>query len=620
MLKKTHLAFLLLSVFVVAAARGAPMLRLNIPRATVAMPDALLGSTGEHLPVWIAAGTDGSANISVEAWNAGDGNLVLAVNGGTSDWLAPELGGMAACSFDAARTCQEIRVLFETANLPEGTYRGEVVVLDPNAVDSPQRVPVTIYVDGNVPDRVDLYVRPDEASSESIEFQTAGGPAPILTVNPAGQYLLVSSSGQGSFKFQHTHRLTGLYGAGLPVADQEGGVTISGSSFGEDNRVVPVTLHVTNNPIAWASSKALTRIVEGRVVREILRVLKFSEAEGMDAPGQEILVLNRGDGSLTVNSVEVETDSGGDWLSTEDLGEGTYLVSVSTGDLAPDLYTGLVRFNTNAANDPLEVPVEFEVLVASPPEVSFDSVVNGATFDSAKPVSPGAIVSLFGTQLAPLTDGAESTPLPRELASTKVIINGLEAPLFFVSYRQINFQIPWETPQGTRTVQVVRDGQAGNLVSADISDRSSGIFRLNIGEYGVIVNAFQSTPGNVVLSLPEGTISAPGFSSAPARPGDALVIYATGLGGVAPPVGTGEETPPPLPFVEAFDVPLVNFGRVVLGPFALPFFVGLTPGLVGLFQVNVFIPDEAPTNPRTAITLDYSDGRRSNTVEIAVER
>ena len=58
----------------------------------------------------------------------------------------------------------------------------------------------------------------------------------------------------------------------------------------------------------------------------------------------------------------------------------------------------------------------------------------------------------------------------------------------------------------------------------------------------------------------------------------------------------------------------------MLGPFAVPFFVGLTPSLVGLFQVNVFVPDEAPTNARTAITLDYSDGRRSNTLEIAVER
>ena len=359
------------------------MLRLNIPRASVAMPDALQGSTGEHLPVWIAAGTDGPANISVEAWNAGDGNLALTVNGGTSDWLAPELGGMAPCSFDAERTCQEIRVLFEAANLPNGAYRGKVVVADPNAVDSPQRVPVTVYVDGNVPDRVDLYVRPDDANSDAIEFQTAGGTAPTLTVNPAGQYLLVSSSGQGSFKFQHTHRLTGIYRAGLLVGDQEGSVTISGSSFGEDNGVVPVTLHVTNNPIATASST----------------VLKFLEAQGMDAAGRVLAVSNRGNGSLTISGVEVETDSGGSWLSTQDLGGGIYLVSASTGGLVPDLYTGLVRFNTNAVNDPLEVSVEFEVLVAGPPEIAFDSVVNAATFDSAKPVSPGAIVSLFGTQL-----------------------------------------------------------------------------------------------------------------------------------------------------------------------------------------------------------------------------
>ncbi len=248
MIKKILLVFLLPSVFAVTAARGAPMLRLNVPRAAVGMPNALKGSTGEHLPVWIAAGTNGPANIAIEAWNAGDGNLALTVNGGTSDWLAPALGGMAPCSFDAARMCQAIGVLFEAATLPDGTYRGEVVVLDANAVDSPQRVPVTVYVDGNVPDRVDLYVRPDDANSDSTEFQTAGGPAPTLTVSPAGQYLLVSSSGQGSFKFQHTHRLTGVYGASLPVGDQDGSLTISGSSFGEDNGVVPVTLHVTNSP------------------------------------------------------------------------------------------------------------------------------------------------------------------------------------------------------------------------------------------------------------------------------------------------------------------------------------------------------------------------------------
>ncbi len=604
MLKRLQLAFFLLSVFVVAPAGGAPMLRLNIPRATVAMPDALLGSTGEQLPVWISAGTDGPTNISIEAWNGGDGNLALGVNGGTSDWLAPELGGMAPCSFDSTRTCQEIRVLFEAASLPGGAYRGKVVVSDPNAVDAPQRVPVTLYVDGNVPDGADLYVRPDVASSDSIEFQTAGGPSPTITPSPAGQYLLVSSSGQGSFKFQHTHRLTGIYQAGLPIGDQEGSVTISGSSFGQDNRVVPVTLHVTDSPIATASST----------------LLKFSAVQGMDPPGRALVVANRGDGSLTVDSVEVETDTGGSWLSTQDLGGGTYLVSAGTGELAADLYAGLVRFNTNAANDPLEVPVEFEVVVASPPEIGFDGVVNSATFDKTKPVSPGTIVALFGTQLAPSTAVALFTPLPRELSSTKIFTNGTQAPLFFVSHGQINFQIPWETPQGIRTVQVVRDGEAGNLVSADISDRSSGIFRVNIGEYGAIINASTTGPGNVVFALPEGTISSPGFSSAPARPGEVLSIFATGLGAVTPLAGTGEVTPPAPPLLRAFDVPLVNFGRAVLGPFAVPSFVGLTPGLVGLFQVNVTVPEDAPTNPRTAVTLDYSDGRRSNTVEIAVER
>ena len=106
-------------------------------------------------------------------------------------------------------------------------------------------------------------------------------------------------------------------------------------------------------------------------MREIHRVLKFSDAAGHGRtrprdlglkPRQWILKL------LAVWRLKLIPEGTGSRPKTS--AEGTYLVSASTGDLAPDLYTGLVRFNTNAANDPLEVPVELEVLVAGPPEVS----------------------------------------------------------------------------------------------------------------------------------------------------------------------------------------------------------------------------------------------------------
>ena len=70
----------------------------------------------------------------------------------------------------------------------------------------------------------------------------------------------------------------------------------------------------------------------------------------------------------------------------------------------------------------------------------------------------------------------------------------------------------------------------------------------------------------------------------------------------------------------AVDTPIVNFSRRAFGPSAIPTFVGLAPGFVGPLQINVFFPEDAPTDARTGITLEYpGGGRRSNTVEIAVE-
>lgn len=596
MMRKTILSCICLALFLSTPASADPILRLDIPRE--------FGDDNAVLrPVWILSGTNGLGDVLLEASNGGDGNLNLQVSG-SADWLTPQVGGLKACSFDLSRGCQVVNVLFQAAGLARGTYRATLTVSAPGAIDSPQQIPVTIHVDGSVPERVDLYVRPDPTSSESIEFQTPAGPSPTLTVEPNlapnQRYLLVSSSGQGSFRFLHTHQLTGRFRQGLGVGDHEGAVTISGSAFPRDNRRVPVTLHVTNEPIAAPSAT----------------VLRFTTSQGRDATVQAIAVNNRGDGALAVSGVEATTVSGGAWLSAADQGGNLYFVAAATGDLAPGRYLGNLRFNSNAANGPTDVPVEFEVAAQGPPEVIFSSVVNGATFDNRFPVSHGAIVTLFGSQLASETAQASSVPLPGELGSAQVFVQGIEAPLFFVSYNQINFQIPFEAPGGFATVQVLRGGTAGNRVSVNIAPRAPGIFRLGVEQYGVVLNGSQ---GNN-LPLPRELGALLNVAAAPARPGDFLVIYATGLGPVSPPVATGVGAPGQEPFARAVSIPRVNFGRTLFGPFADPVFVGLTPGFVGLFQINVQVPLNASTRERTPLTLEFPDGSRSNTVDIAVER
>jgi hypothetical protein len=138
-------SFLCVGLFLLSAqvALSAPILRVQVP-------DALL------LPVWIAVGADGPTDRFFEAWNNGDGTLNLSVSGGFAPWLQPALGEIGPCSFDAARECHRVNVLFDTKALTKGTYEGMVEVRDPNAVDAPQRVAVRVYVGGYVPERVDL--------------------------------------------------------------------------------------------------------------------------------------------------------------------------------------------------------------------------------------------------------------------------------------------------------------------------------------------------------------------------------------------------------------------------------------------------------------------------------
>src|SRR5882724_8689345 len=98
------------------------------------------------------------------------------------------------------------------------------------------------------------------------------------------------------------------------------------------------------------------------------------------------------------------------------------------------------------------------LLPAQTPAVSSGGVVNAASFTA--PVAPGALISIFGVNLAPQTAAASQIPLPTSLAGVSVRFNNnVFAPLLFVSSTQINAQLPWEVvANGTVTVTVNNNG------------------------------------------------------------------------------------------------------------------------------------------------------------------
>jgi uncharacterized protein (TIGR03437 family) len=240
-------------------------------------------------------------------------------------------------------------------------------------------------------------------------------------------------------------------------------------------------------------------------------------------------------------------------------------------------------------------------------------------------VSPGAIGALFGEQLSFNLAQATAIPLSTQLSETRVVWTNpdgsspVESPLYFVSPGQVNLQVPYGISPGQKKLQVFRSGQAGNGITVQVESRSATLPSIGIGRYGIIINATRSTASAVSLPMPRGTAFAPGYVAEPARRLDILTIFATGLGPVTPAVSSGG-LPPSGQLSYATDIPIVNFGRLTFGPFADPLFVGLSPQFVGLYQINVEVPIDAATNEKTWVTLEYPDGRRSNTAEIAVER
>ncbi len=170
-------------------------------------------------------------------------------------------------------------------------------------------------------------------------------------------------------------------------------------------------------------------------------------------------------------------------------------------------------------------------------------------------------------------------PLPYLMAGDSVTINGAQAPIYNVSnvsnQQQITIQIPCSVTPGQANVTVNVSGGTASII-VPINPASPGIF-------GTATNGTLLP----VLVRPDGS-----FVSAqnPARRGETLIAFATGLGATTPSVTTNS-----LPIPGSTTNPQ---GTVIVG-FAgggIPFISAvMSPDLIGVFEVAFQVPGNAPT-------------------------
>jgi uncharacterized protein (TIGR03437 family) len=237
-------------------------------------------------------------------------------------------------------------------------------------------------------------------------------------------------------------------------------------------------------------------------------------------------------------------------------------------------------------------------LVPTFPAIYTGGVGNAAS--GATRISPGALASIYGTGFGSSTfladDGFAWPTSTTSFVSVKV--NSVAAPLYYVSPGQINFQVPWATPTtGTVDVAVMVNGGSSNIAAVPVGTAAPGLF------YDPASGAA------IVQNTPDYSLNT---ASNPAPAGSTIVAYLTGTGPVSPAAKDGA----PLRSdtltwaTSAYSAKIGSLAATVS-------FAGLTPGFIGLGQMNIVVPPTlAPGVYPLSVTID---GQTSNSATIAVK-
>lgn len=224
------------------------------------------------------------------------------------------------------------------------------------------------------------------------------------------------------------------------------------------------------------------------------------------------------------------------------------------------------------------------------PLYSSASIVNSA---SGLPfaLAPNTIATIYGENLAWATrsitpNDVQNGILPTVLAGTgvHVLIQNIPAYPLYVSPTQMNFIIPNHLLPGRVHLQLVRDGVAGRQVDLTLRPAAPALFQLNAE--------------TVVANRPDGSVLT---RDSPARPGEIVVLWATGLGETKPNPAPGR-----LP-MDAAPITRLSEFQIYLDGVPIPSdridYAGVAPGFAGLYQINFWLPEAVGADPEIRLAL-----------------
>jgi uncharacterized protein (TIGR03437 family) len=548
---------------------------------------SFLVSVNSSSPVTFSAAIVPIAGQPVPSW------LVLRTSGGSASSTQP---GTVSFSINPVAS----------AALAPGAYYGEIQIASSALSNSPEDFEVVLNVSAaNAPVDPDpepgglLFITTEAGGSalppqtvtvysgsiSALTFQASAATADgisWLSVTPDTGSASATAPGVTTVSVDASKLTAGVY---------QGGVSYSLSATAV--RTVNVTLIVSGSAgaasaVSSAKPKASGCTPSMLVPAQTALVNSFSQPAGWPTPLQ--IVLSDDCGSTVNNGQIVATFSNGDpplALPLVNQSQGLY-----SGTWSPARASSQVAINVtaNAPGFPAAtsqiagavVPNAVPLLTPNSTLHSFDPLIGGA-------LAPGTIVAVYGQNLAAATAQPTTIPLPTTFNGTSVIIGGMEAPLYYVSPTQINAQIPFELePAIQYQVIVSANGALTTPQPIQLAPATPGLATFS--------------DGTLIAQHGDGSLVS---QTAPAMGGEYLVAYLAGLGQTTVPVSSGTASPSS-PLAEPATTPTLTID----GTQYPILFAGLTPGLVGLYQMNFQVPAGLAAGNLTIIVSQ--NGQASN--------
>ncbi|HEY1239585.1 MAG TPA: hypothetical protein VGF16_03465 [Bryobacteraceae bacterium] len=539
-------------------------------------------------------------------------------------------GGTITVSVDAAAI----------ASLAPGYYTGQVQLsYSGGAPDAEETVGVSLRIFGTT-DLPRLSVHPggmvfiakaggSNPAPKSVDVRAISAAAAGLNytvasavTTPSGGTWLSAGSTGGTATSTATAVPINVNITGLAAGLYSGTVTFTPDpSSNAPSQIVNVKLLVisaakTTGPAAGVSplGSTLRGSFNGMLAAGSLVSVTTYPADGFStstdgALNLSVMVLDADGTPVPGATVVLASSNGEPNVTLEDLGDGAYsglFEPESSGPVTLSLAAQVTDNSGNLFETATSVSGDVVAAADASTPVYTSGAISAASYaPQPTPLTPGSLISLFGYNLAGAGGAATTLPLPTSLNGVSVTIGGIPAPLIASAPAsapggtdQINLQVPVELAgRSTADIVVTNNGVSGAPETVALGT-APAFFTLNAAGTGDGI--FVHSDGITVIT--------PG---SPARGGETVVLYATGLGDVQAPVASGL----------AFTGPNRVTGSVTVtigGQPASVLYAGGLPGFAGVYQLNVMVPANLPPG-ENAVTVVVDGTPSTGEATVAVQ-